>query len=76
MEMSGLNPEADRVLEVAIVVTDSQLEHRRRSAGAGRASERRRARPHGRLEQVDARKSGLIDKVKASTLSEAEVESE
>ena len=25
MEMSGLNPEADRVLEIAIVVTDSQL---------------------------------------------------
>jgi len=25
MEMSGLNPDADRVLEVAIVVTDSQL---------------------------------------------------
>jgi len=26
MEMSGLNPETDRVLEVAVVVTDSQLE--------------------------------------------------
>ena len=26
MEMSGLNPEIDRVLEVAVVVTDSQLE--------------------------------------------------
>ena len=25
MEMSGLNPDTDRVLEVAIVVTDSQL---------------------------------------------------
>ena len=26
MEMSGLNPDCDRVLEVAVVVTDSQLE--------------------------------------------------
>jgi oligoribonuclease len=26
MEMSGLNPDSDRVLEVAVVVTDSQLE--------------------------------------------------
>ena len=25
MEMSGLNPDADRILEVALVVTDSQL---------------------------------------------------
>ena len=25
MEMSGLNPDTDRVLEVAIVITDSQL---------------------------------------------------
>jgi oligoribonuclease len=25
MEMSGLNPETDRVLEVAIVITDAQL---------------------------------------------------
>ena len=25
MEMSGLNPETDRVLEVAIVITDSHL---------------------------------------------------
>lgn len=26
MEMSGLNPDTDRVLEIAVVVTDSQLE--------------------------------------------------
>jgi oligoribonuclease len=26
MEMSGLNPDSDRVLEIAVVVTDSQLE--------------------------------------------------
>ncbi|MGH8763359.1 MAG: exonuclease domain-containing protein, partial [Nitrosospira sp.] len=25
MEMSGLNPESDRIIEVALVVTDSQL---------------------------------------------------
>ena len=26
MEMSGLNPDSDRVLEIAIVITDSELE--------------------------------------------------
>ena len=27
MEMTGLRPEIDRIIEVAIVVTDSDLEH-------------------------------------------------
>ena len=74
LEMSGLNPQTDRILEVAIIITNSQLE---RVAEA----------PVWVVHQADAvldvmddwnkgthAKSGLIERVKASTLTEAEVE--
>ena len=74
MEMSGLNPDADRVLEVAIVITDSQLNtvaeapvfvvHQ--SDAVLDAMDNWNKSTHG--------KSGLIDRVKASTLNDAEVE--
>jgi oligoribonuclease len=76
MEMSGLNPETDRVLEVAIVITDSTPElntiaeapvlvvHQSDDVLA-RMDEWNRS-THG--------KSGLVDRVKLSRLSEAEVE--
>jgi oligoribonuclease len=74
MEMTGLMPDSDRIIEVAIVVTDANLN----TVAEG---------PVLVVHQADAimdgmdswnksthRKSGLIDKVKASTLTEAEVE--
>ena len=74
MEMSGLNPETDRVIEVAVIITDSQLN----TVAEG---------PVLVVHQVDDvldrmddwnksthGKSGLIDRVKASTLTEAQVE--
>jgi oligoribonuclease len=74
MEMTGLNPEADRIIEVAIVVTDSQLNtvaeapvlvvHQSDAALDGMDAWNKST--HG--------KSGLIDKVKASSLTEAAVE--
>jgi oligoribonuclease len=74
MEMSGLDPDADRVLEVALVVTDKDLNlveegpvlvvHQPDAVLDGMDSWNKGT--HG--------KSGLIDKVKASTLSEADVE--
>lgn len=74
MEMSGLDPDADRVLEVALVVTDKELNlveegpvlvvHQPDAVLDGMDSWNKGT--HG--------KSGLIDKVKASTLSEADVE--
>ena len=74
MEMSGLNPDTDRVLEVAIVITDSQLNtvaeapvfvvHQ--SDAVLDAMDNWNKSTHG--------KSGLIDRVKASTLNDAEVE--
>jgi oligoribonuclease len=76
MEMSGLNPESDRVLEVAIVITDSRL------VTVAEAPVKVVHQPDGVLDRMDSwnksthAKSGLIDKVKAATQNEAEVETE
>jgi len=74
MEMTGLNPETDRIIEVAMIVTDNQLNilaqspvlvvHQPDSVLDGMDDWNKNT--HG--------KSGLIDKVKASTLGEAEAE--
>jgi oligoribonuclease len=74
MEMSGLTPETDRIIEVAIVITNSNLE----TVAEG---------PVLVVHQDDAvldgmdnwnksthAKSGLIDKVKASSLDERAAE--
>jgi oligoribonuclease len=76
MEMSGLNPETDRILEVAIVITTSQLEV------VAEAPVLVVHQPDTVLDAMDDwnkgthGKSGLIDRVKASTLSDAEVEAQ
>lgn len=74
MEMSGLNPENDRIIEVALVVTDSQLNV------VAEAAVLVVSQPEAVLDAMDSwnksthAKSGLIEKVKASRLTEAEVE--
>ncbi len=74
MEMSGLNPDTDRVLEVAVVVTDSQLNT------VAEAPVLVVHQSDAVLDAMDAwnksthAKSGLIDLVKASALDEAAVE--
>src|SRR4051812_34813193 len=74
MEMSGLNPETDRVLEVAIVITDSNL---------NTVAEAPVLVVHQADEVLDRMddwnrsthgKSGLVDRVKASTFTEEQVE--
>ena len=74
MEMTGLNPDTDRIIEVALIVTDAQLVtvaeapvlvvHQSDSILDGMDAWNKGT--HGR--------SGLIDKIKASTLTEAEAE--
>ena len=74
MEMSGLVPERDRVLEVALVVTDSELNT------VAEAPVYVIHQSDEVLESMDSwnrsthGKSGLVDKVRASTFTEAEVE--
>lgn len=74
MEMTGLNPDGDRIIEMAMVVTNSELEmvaespswvvHQTDEVLAGMDDWNQKT--HGR--------SGLIEKVKASMMNEAEVE--
>ncbi len=74
MEMTGLDPENDRIIEVAVVVTDSELNiigegpvfaiHQ--SDAALDAMDAWNKGTHGR--------SGLIERVKASTVTEADAE--
>jgi oligoribonuclease len=74
MEMTGLDPDTDRIIEVAVVVTDSELNvlaegpvfaiHQPDEILDGMDSWNKGT--HGR--------SGLIDRVKASTVSEADAE--
>jgi oligoribonuclease len=76
MEMSGLNPDNDRVLEVAIVITDAQLNV------VAEGPVKVVHQPDDVFDRMDSwnksthRKSGLIDRVKAATRNEAEVEAE
>jgi oligoribonuclease len=74
MEMSGLVPDKDRILEVALVVTDADLNP------IAEAPVYVLHQPDEVLEGMDSwnksthGKSGLVDKVRASTFTEAEVE--
>ncbi|HUP10342.1 MAG TPA: oligoribonuclease [Caldimonas sp.] len=76
LEMTGLDPDRDRIIEIAVVVTDPDL--RVRVAGPVHAIHQSDAT----LEAMDAwnkgthGKSGLIDRVKASTVDEAAAEAE
>ena len=76
MEMSGLSPENDRVLELAIVITDSQL------TVVAEGPVKVVHQSDDVFERMDSwnksthKKSGLIDRSKASTQNEAEVEAE
>ncbi|HEY0823368.1 MAG TPA: oligoribonuclease [Ramlibacter sp.] len=73
-EMTGLDPERDRIIEIAVVVTGPNLEPR--IEGPVIAIHQSEAQ----LDLMDAwnkgthGKSGLTDKVRASTISEAEAE--
>ena len=74
MEMTGLLPDSDRIIEVAMVITDSNLET------VAEAPVLVVHQPDSVLDGMDNwnksthGKSGLIDKVKASALDEAAVE--
>ncbi len=76
MEMTGLNPETDRIIEVAVVMTDAQVRVRvegpvlvvHQSAEVMDGMDAWNKGTHGR--------SGLIAKVAASTLNEVQAEQE
>jgi oligoribonuclease len=75
MEMTGLKPESDKIIEIALVVTDAAL------ATVAEAPVLVVHQDDATLAAMDAwnqsthGRTGLIDKVKASTLAEGEAES-
>ncbi len=76
MEMSGLVPETDRIIEIALVITDGDLN------AIAEAPVLVVHQPDSVLDGMDAwnksthAKSGLIDKVKAATLDDAGAEAQ
>jgi oligoribonuclease len=74
MEMTGLNPERDRIIEIAIVITDGDLNT------VAEAPVLVLHQPDDVLDGMDNwnksthGKSGLIEKVKAATLDDATAE--
>ena len=76
MEMTGLIPDSDRIIEIAMLITDPDL----RLVAEGPLLVVHQ--PDEVLEAMDSwnkgthKKSGLIDKVRASTLAEAEAEAQ
>jgi oligoribonuclease len=76
LEMTGLSPDDNHIIEVALVVTDGELNVLAESPALAVHQ------PDAILDAMDEwnknthGKSGLIDRVKASTLSEADVEAQ
>ena len=76
LEMTGLYPDRDRIIEIAVVVTDAQVTQR--VEGPVLAIHQSDAR----LDAMDAwnkgthGRSGLIDRVRASTIDEAAAEAQ
>lgn len=76
MEMTGLNPDTDRIIELAVVVTDSQLNVVAESPVLAVHQ------PDAVLDAMDDwnksthGRSGLIERVRASTLDEAAAEAQ
>ena len=76
MEMTGLQPDSDRIIEIALLVTDPQL------ALLAEGPVLVVHQPDSVLEAMDTwnksvhKKSGLIERVRASAMTEARAESE
>jgi oligoribonuclease len=74
MEMSGLSPDRDRILEVALVVTDSELSTVAEAPVAVLRQETSVLEAMDDWNKATHAKSGLIGRVKSSRLDEAQVE--
>jgi len=74
LEMTGLKPDTDRIIEMALVVTDHQLETVAQSPVYVVHQDNAVLDAMDSWNQGTHGRSGLIDRVKASTAVEAEVE--
>jgi oligoribonuclease len=76
MEMSGLVPERDRIIEIALVITDSNLETISEAPVLVVHQSDEVLNGMDDWNKATHAKSGLIDKVKASKLDDAAVEAQ
>ena len=74
LEMTGLRPDSDRILEVAIVVTDHALDTVAQAPVFVVHQEDLVLNAMDAWNQATHGRSGLIEKVKVSSMSEADVE--
>ena len=74
MEMTGLEPERDRIIELAMIVTDSQLVTIAESPAWVVSQNEARLDAMDDWNRKTHARSGLIDRVRASVLDEAAVE--
>jgi oligoribonuclease len=76
LEMTGLDPDRERIIEIAVLVTDAQLEI------TAEGPDLVIHQPETLLSQMDGwnqkhhAASGLLERVRASTISEAQAEAE
>ncbi|MFZ6743950.1 oligoribonuclease [Undibacterium sp. JH2W] len=74
MEMTGLDPDTDRIIEVAVVVTDSQLNVLAEGPVFAIHQSDETLDKMDNWNKGTHGRSGLIDKVKASTVTETDAE--
>ncbi|SES64118.1 oligoribonuclease [Nitrosomonas marina] len=76
MEMTGLDPDKDRIIEVAIVITDGQLNMLAESPVLVVSQSNAVLEGMDKWNRSTHAKSGLIGKVKTSTMTETDVETQ
>jgi len=76
MEMTGLVPETDRIIEIAIVITDNDLNTIAEAPVMVVYQESQVLENMDSWNKSTHAKSGLIDKIKTSTLNDATVETD
>ncbi|HLR13154.1 MAG TPA: oligoribonuclease [Burkholderiaceae bacterium] len=74
MEMTGLNPEEERIIEIAVVITEADLTLVAEAPVLVIHQSDALLAAMDKWNQSTHARSGLIDKVKASTLTEAQAE--
>jgi oligoribonuclease len=74
MEMTGLDPEKERIIEVAVIITESDLTFVAQAPVLVIHQSQDLLDAMDKWNQSTHAKSGLIDKVKASTLTEEQAE--
>ena len=72
LEMTGLNPESERIVEIATVVTDAKLNVLAEGPSLAIKQSNALLQKMDKWNREQHGKSGLIDRVKESTVSETE----